>query len=131
MLSTTNEALAALQNDSLPENQRKAAAHYLQHHPSPEGINALIENLTDGDPGVRWACSTALAELGEASLKPLLMAIGGTSNDMLLREGALHALAHSSSKDVREKTTQLRAALKGPGAQLSSMEEATKLMLQL
>ena len=130
MTSTIEEAISILQNDTLPENERKAAVHYIQYYPSADGKDALVEGLLDRDSGVRWACSTALAALGEEALLPLLRAIGSTSNDPMLREGALHALMHSSSKEVRDKTKELQEALEGPGAQFASMEAATKLMLQ-
>ena len=131
MAMTTEQAIATLQDDTLPENEREAAVHYLQHHPSEEGTTALVVALRDRDPGVRWACGTALSMLGDDALKPLLRAIGSTDNDPMLRQGAKHALAHSSSTDVRTKTKELQKALVGPGAQLASMEAAAKLMLQI
>ncbi len=128
MASSTDEAIATLQDDSLAENKREAAARYLQHHPSDEGTDALVAALRDRDSGVRWACGTALAALGERALPPLLRALASTDNDQMLREGAHHALAHNTSQAVRDKTKNLLGALRGPGAQLSSMEEAAKLL---
>jgi HEAT repeat protein len=128
MANPTEEAIATLQNDALPAGTRETAVHYLQHHPSDEGTLALVVGLRDRDAGVRWACSTALAALGDQALAPLLRAVASTDNDPMLREGAHHALEHSTSAAVRDKTEALRAALKGPGAQLASMEEAAKVL---
>jgi HEAT repeat protein len=128
MASSTEEAIATLQDDSLSPNRREAAARYLQHNPSDEGTEALVAALRDRDSGVRWACGTALAAMGSQALTPLLRALASTDNDAMLREGAHHALAHNVSSSVREQTKELLTALRGPGAQLSSMEEATKLL---
>lgn len=128
MATTAEEAIAVLQDDRQPTNKRETAVHYLQHNPSQEGTAALVAGLRDRDSGVRWACGSALAELGEQALEPLLRAVASTDNDPMLREGAHHALAHSTSSSVRTRTERLRQALKGPGAQLASMEEAAKLL---
>jgi len=130
LATTTEEAITTLANQALTSNERETAIHYLQYNPSGEGVNALVAALRDRDPGVRYACSTALATLGERALMPLLRAISSTDNDSMLREGAHRVLAHSTSQDVREKTAPLRKALVGPGAQLASMEEAAKLLYQ-
>lgn len=130
MATTTEEAIATLQNDSLSSNKRETAIHYLQHNPTEEGMKALVAALRDRDAGVRWAASTALASLGDQALPALLRAIASTDNDPMLRDGAHHALAHNSSRAIRAKTLELQKALVGPGAQLVSMEEAAKLLYQ-
>jgi HEAT repeat protein len=128
MVTTTDEAIAKLRNEKLPTNERKSAARFLQNHPTEEGTEALVEALQDRNPGVRWACGSALAAQGDFALKPLLRALTSTENDPMLREGAHHALAHNSSAQVRTETQELREALIGPGAQLASMEAAAKLL---
>lgn len=128
MAMTTEEAIATLQDDSLSSTKRESAIHFIQHNPSQEGIEALVSTLRDRDSGVRYACGSALAALGEQGLKPLLRALAGTANDPMLREGAHHALVHSASSTVRKETEELQKALQGPGAQWSSMEEAARLL---
>jgi HEAT repeat protein len=130
MATTTEEAIATLQDDSQPTNTRETAVHWLQHNPSEEGIQALVVALRDRDSGVRWACGSALAAIGEPALTPLLRAISSTDNDPMLREGAQRALIHNASPDVRMRTQALQKALVGPGAQLASMEEAAKLIIR-
>ncbi len=128
MATTTEQAIATLQDDSLSSTKRETAIHYLQHNPSDEGTAALVAALRDRDSGVRWACGTALAALGDQALTPLLKSIASEDNDPMLRDGAHHALVHSASSSVRTKTQALQKALKGPGAQLSSMDEAAKIL---
>jgi len=128
MFESPTQAIAALQNTRLPENQRADAAHFLEAGPTPDGIAALIAALDESDHGVRWAASTALAHIGEPAMPALLQALIGSDVDKTLRDGARHVLTDNNSPRVRELSMPLIKALKGPEADIATMQEALKLM---
>lgn len=128
MFDSTAQAIAALQNTRLPENQRTEAVHFLVADPTADGVAALVASLSDGDHGVRWAAGTALARIGEPAMPALLNALIGPDVDKTLRDGAHHVLADNSSQRVREQSIPLVKALKGPQADIATMQEALKLL---
>lgn len=128
MFENTAQAIAALQDAKLAENQRVDAAHFLAADPSPEAIAALLTALEDDDHGVRWAAGSALAHQGEAALPALLNALMAPGVDKMLRDGARHVLTDNSSAQVRELSVPLVKALKGPEADIAAMQEAQKLL---
>ena len=128
MLENTAQAIAALQNTKLAENQRADAARFLAADSSPDAIAALVTALTDDDHGVRWAAGAALGHQGEAALPALLNALMAPGVDKTLRDGARHVLADNSSAQVRQLSVPLVKALKGPEADLATMQEAQKLL---
>jgi HEAT repeat protein len=128
MFESPAQAIAALQNTRLPENQRADAAHFLEAGPTSDGIAALIAALTDNDHGVRWAAGAALAHIGEPAMPALLQALIGSDVDKTLRDGARHVLTDNSSQRVRELSVPLIKALKGPEADIATMQEALRLM---
>lgn len=128
MFESTAQAIAALQNARLPENQRTEATHYLESDPTPDGIAALIDALCDNDHGVRWGAGSALAKIGEPAMPALLNALIGPDVDKTLRDGAHHVLTDNSSQRVRELSIPLVKALKGPQADIAAMQEALKLL---
>ena len=128
MFESTAQAIAALQNTRLPENQRTEAIHFLVADPTADSVAALVASLSDGDHGVRWAAGTALARIGEPAMPALLNALIGPDVDKTLRDGAHHVLADNSSQRVRELSIPLVKALKGPQADIATMQEALKLL---
>lgn len=128
MFENTAQAIAALQDAKLAENQRVDAAHFLAADPSPEAIAALLTALEDDDHGVRWAAGSALGHQGEAALPALLNALMAPGVDKMLRDGARHVLTDNSSAQVRELSVPLVKALKGPEADIAAMQEAQKLL---
>ena len=128
MFETNAQAIAALQDMRLPESQRTEAAHFLVTDPTSDGIAALVAALSDGDHGVRWAAGTALAHIGEPAMNTLLNALIGPNVDKTLRDGARHVLTDNSSAHVRELSVPLVKALKGPEADIATMQEALKLL---
>jgi HEAT repeat protein len=130
MINSTQEAIALLENTRLSEHEREGSVHYLRDHPSPEGDEALIAALDDDDAGVRWAAGAALAELGDDAFPALLNKLAHKSNDTWLREGARHVIHYNSSSRVRAESGELMRALKGPAADIASMEAAYKLLRQ-
>jgi hypothetical protein len=79
---------------------------------------------------VRWKAGAALAQLGEAGMPALLRALCQSTEDTLLRQGARHVLHYNSSPRVHQQSQELMEALKGPGAAVSTMEVAHKLLLE-
>jgi HEAT repeat protein len=130
MIDSTDEALDVLRNTRLAEQEREAGIHYLRDNPTPAGTEALVAALKDNDAGVRWSAGAALAELGEDALLPLLEALSSSANDTWMREGARHVLHYSSSSEVRAQTQELMEALRGPSADIASMEAAYELLSQ-
>lgn len=130
MFNTNADAIAVLTDDNNSEQERESAIDFLTAHPDDAGVRALVSVLHDADFGVRWSAGVALADLGSASLRPLLEELASMRNDGNLRQGALHALHYNSDPDVRQRTTSLQRSLKGPGATAASMNAAVTLMGQ-
>lgn len=131
MITSTEEAIAIVKDSRLPERQREDAVHYLREYPTPEGMEALVAALSEDNGGVRWACSEALAQLGEQALPALLRALSRSAEDSLLREGALHVLRRNVSPRVRRQARELIAALRGPAASVAAMEAAHRLLAEI
>jgi HEAT repeat protein len=131
MFDSSAAAIAVLNDDNQSEQERENAIGFLKNNPDDAGIRALVAVLHDADAGVRWSASVALAELGNASLRPLLAELTSTRNDVNLRQGALHAFHYNADASVREHTAELQRSLKGPGAASASMDAAVALMRQL
>ena len=128
MIESTPQAIAAMNNAKLPENERTDAVHYLRDNPSSEGNAALVAALEDNDHGVRYAASSALAYIGEPAMPALLDALSQPDNSKALRDGAHRVLTENSSSRVHEKCGPLLAALRGSQAAITTMEEAIHLM---
>jgi HEAT repeat protein len=94
-------------------------------------IGRLVQALRDNDFGVRWAAAEALAQLGPGILIPLLQALTDPdqAGDPRLRESSYHVLHRARDLPVPVKT--LMEALKGPGADIATIREAGRLLLQL
>ena len=67
MIEFAEQAIAAINDTDLAENERTAAIHYLRDNPSDKGNAALIATLEDDDHGLRYAASGALGPHRRAS----------------------------------------------------------------
>jgi len=128
MIESPAQAIAAINNPKLPENEHSAATHYLADNPSREGYAALVAALEDDDHGVRYAASSALAYIGDAAMPALLAALAQPDNSKMLRDGAHRAISENSSSRVRSSCGDLLVALRGSQAAIATMEAALPLM---
>jgi HEAT repeat protein len=128
MIQSSAQAIAILQDQHLPENQRTDAARFLATDTSEESIAALVAALSDADHGVRWAAGSALALLGDAAMPAMLSALLQPNVDKTLRDGVRHVLTDNRSANVRQLSAPLAKALKGPEADIAAMQEAAKLL---
>ncbi len=128
MFESSAQAILVLQNQRLPEHQRTEAAHFLASDPTPDALSALVAALSDADHGVRWAAGTVLAEIGDPAIPVLLNALIQPGVDKTLRDGVRHVLTDNRSPKVRQLSVSLIKALKGPEADIASMQEALKLL---
>jgi HEAT repeat protein len=128
MIQSSAQAIAILQDQHLPENQRTDAARFLATDTSDESIAALVAALSDADHGVRWAAGSALALLGDAAMPAMLSALLQPNVDKTLRDGVRHVLTDNRSAHVRQLSAPLVKALKGPEADIAAMQEAAKLL---
>jgi HEAT repeat protein len=88
-----DQAIAVVNNKQLNYQKREFAVHYLSEHTTPEGIKALVGALRDPEFVVRWAASTALAQLGPLALPEVLQALTNPKmNTVRLREGVIHQI---------------------------------------
>lgn len=152
MLIESEDQAIAILNDAQLENQhREIAIHYLAEHPTSTGIKQLIGALFNDEFTIRWVASIALAQLGPAALPEVLRALTNPElNTFRLREGVIHLLHYSSNlahepvykhqfmepnvyikPGTLVSISELMTALKGPAADISSMEAAGKLLAQL
>jgi HEAT repeat protein len=129
--TSTEEALAVLNDPQIAEVERTQAAHYLGKHPDEQVMASLVERLEDDDAGVRWAAANALAGLGQSALAPLLHILAQRPAGSLLRSGALYVITHSGSYAVRQWADQLRPALEGPAGGHSAMRVAQEILKEL
>ncbi len=131
MIQSQAEALRIVNDTSLETSQREEAIHYLREYPSAEIADRLVQILEDNAPGVRWAAALALARYGMIGLRPLLHALAQPNIGVRLREGAQRVLSHNTGSQLPEHIHELRAALQGPGADVTTMTVAMKLLQEL
>lgn len=131
MIQTVSEAVSILEQPSQTAREREDAIRFLSNHPSEEGAERLVAALSDDDAGVRWAAAHALIEYGAVALRPLLRALTERSGDFNLREGAHHVLCENINAEIRQQTGELIKSLRGPGADVATMQSASKLYVRL
>lgn len=125
------EAFNRLNDDELHLQDREDGIEYLRNNPTPAAIDRLVTALEDAEFGIRWSAATALAQMGDAALVPLLKALTQPRFNLWLREGAKHVFQHSSSYRVQKETEELRSVLFGIAADLSTMWVAWRLLNRL
>jgi hypothetical protein len=151
LIESEGQALKVLSDIQLENEQREAAIAYISANPTPQGIKQLVTALQDEEFAVRWSASNALSHLGPMAFLEILRALVDPKlNTLWLREGVYHVLHYSSSlanipfhlQQEEEpnihiepqkvvSVRELLKALKGPAADIASMEVASKLLLQL
>jgi HEAT repeat protein len=131
VIQSADEAIRLVQDASQAEHDREQAVHYLQHHVTPEGVQAMVQALEADEFSVRWAAAVALAAVGDAALRPLVTALANPDNSSRLREGALHVFRQSNSRTMHEKTGELQHVLRGIDADMRTMEAAYRLLTEL
>ncbi|MCK4899243.1 MAG: HEAT repeat domain-containing protein [Anaerolineales bacterium] len=129
MFNSIEEAVKVAKDESLTELEREKALRYLETSDDPEAIKTLITALGDDDHGVRFAAAEVLAAQGESSFKYLLESLA-QPNNVMLRDGARVVIHQNSSVTVKAKSKELLNALDAPGADIRTMEEATKLLIE-
>ncbi len=132
-IRSEDQAIEILDDPLEPQFLREEAVRYLSLRPTERAINKLVWALQDDDFGVRWEASICLASLGSRALPELLKALVDPKRvgDSRLRAGAYRMLHHSKSQEFPVSIQKLLLALKGPGADIVTLEEAGKLLLQL
>ncbi len=122
------QALEIMDNRLSPVADREAAARFLKKYPEPQAVPRLVQALQDEDFGVRWAASEALSRLGVHALEEVLRVLADPDKvgDPRLRDSAYHMLHLGQKWPVSVKG--LMASLKGPAADLATLEEAAHLL---
>ena len=108
--------------------EREKALRYLETSNDPKAINTLIEGLEDVDHGVRWTAAEVLAAQGEPPFKYLLEELS-KPNDIMLRNCAKVVIHKNSSENPKARSKDLLEALSGPGADISTREAATRMLI--
>jgi len=122
------QAVAILNNRLNSVAEREAAARFLKKNPEPQAVPRLVKALQDEDFGVRWAASEALSQLGVHALETVLGVLADPDQvgDPRLRESAYHMLHLGRAWPV--PVNKLMQSLKGPAADLATLEEAARLL---
>ena len=128
---SVHEILQAMQDRNRPEMDREKAMQLLAGAPTPEITGDLIDALEDNDSGIRWAAAEVLIEMGDAALRPMLMALVEKHDSTWLREGAYRVFHDTRSLKVRNVTADLLPALKGPAAGLATTDAAVQALAKL
>lgn len=130
VITSENDAIDILDRENLSSLEREDAVRYLAYQPSERAIGRLVKALQDHDFGVRWEAAASLAKLGDRGLHEMLKALVDPERvgDPRLREGAYHMLHYNRSNKLPVPTKELMLALKGPAPDISTMEEAGKLL---
>ncbi len=125
------QALAIMDNRLNPVAKREAAARFLGKFPEPQAVASLVDALQDEDFGVRWAASEALSKLGVHALEEVLKVLADPNKvgDPRLRDSAYHMLHLGQQWPVSVK--DLMRSLKGPAADLATLEAAARLLQML
>ena len=129
MFNSIEEAVKVAKDESLTELEREKALRYLETSDDPEAIKTLITALGDDDHGVRFAAAEVLAAQGESSFKYLLESLA-QPNNVMLRDGARVVIHQNSSVTVKAKSKELLNVLDAPGADICTLVEATKLLIE-
>jgi HEAT repeat protein len=129
-ITSENHAIEILDSTNLNSLDREDAVRYLAYQPSELAIKRLVKALQEDDFGVRWEAAASLAKLGDRGLHEMLKALVDPDRvgDPRLREGAYHMLHYNRSEKLPVPTKKLMLALKGPAPDISTMEEAGKLL---
>ncbi len=122
------QALEIMDNRLSPVADREAAARFLKKFPEPQAVPRLVRALQDEDFGVRWAASEALSKLGVQALEAVVKVLADPDKvgDPRLRDSAYHMLHLGREWPVSVKG--LMRSLKGPAADLATLEEAARLL---
>ena len=129
MITNEAEAMEILHDASESIARREEAASFLEENPSVAGIDGLVAGMDDDDPGVRWATSNALAELGEAALPAVLQALIQGYNSRM-RDSAYHFLRGNSSPWVRLHAEPVRKALRSVAPEVTAPKAAAELLTE-
>jgi HEAT repeat protein len=127
MIANEEEAMKILQDETESIARREEAASYLEENPTVAGIDKLVAGMDDDDPGVRWATTNALAELGEAALPAVLQALIQGYNSRM-RDSAYHFLRGNSSPWVRMHAEAVRQALRSVAPEVTAPKAAAELL---
>ncbi len=94
---------------------RWEAAKTLEEIRSPQAAPALVEELRDRDPGIRWLAGEALIALHEDAIRPLLQGLKDHIGSIWMRESALHVLHGLQKRNLlSQPLIQVMNALSGP-----------------
>ncbi len=126
-IQSVDEAIRILDDYTHNISKRERAAHYLKENPSPAAISRLAEAMDDEDFGVRWAASSALAEMGAQGL-PYVMRKLISDYSGPLRESVYHFLHYNNSDWVQRHAAPLMKALKSVAPEAEGPREAYRLL---
>lgn len=126
-IHSVDDAIGILDDASHNISRREQAAHYLKENPSQAAISRLADAMDDEDFGVRWAASSALAEMGEAGLPYVLRKLMDGYNSRL-RESVYHFLHYNNSTWVQLHAEPLMKALKSVAPEAEAPREAYRLL---
>jgi HEAT repeat protein len=126
-IGSLEEAMRILDSQSQSIARREQAAHYLKENPSEAAISRLADAMDDEDFGVRWAASSALAEMGIDGLPYVLRKLIKHYSSPL-RESAYHFLHYNNSRWVQEHAAPLMKALKSVAPEVEGPREAYRLL---
>ena len=132
VITSAAQALAWLNNANEEPAYREAAVRYLKDNLVPGAIARLVQALQDDELGVRWEAALALSQLAELAVPEVLIALVDPKRvgDPRLRAGAYHVL-RDSHLTLPSGTAALLEALKGPAADIATMIEANRLLIQI
>ncbi len=128
MFNSIKDAVKVAKDESLTELMREKALRYLETSDDPEVIKILLAAKEDDNHGVRFAAAEVLAAQGESSFKYLIESLA-QPNNVMFRDGARVVIHQNYSVTVNAKSKELLNALDAPGADIRTMEEATKLLI--
>lgn len=129
MFNSIEEAVKASKDESLTELEREKALRYLGPSDDLEAMKILITALEDDDRGARFAAAEVFKTQGESSFKYLIESLA-QPNKVMLGDGARVVIHQNSSVTVNAKSKELLNALDAPAADIRTMEEATKLLIE-
>lgn len=132
-ISSIERAMEILDDPLEDQMLWEQAIRYISHQPSEKVIKRLVWALQDDEFGIRWEASTTLARLGKKALPELLKALTDPDRvgDPRLREGAYRVLHSNLDPFYAIDITQLLQVLRGPAADIATMEAAGKILAQI
>lgn len=102
--ASARTALEQVLDDTEEEaSVRSHVAEALAYIQNQESVNVLLKNLEDENPGVKYWCTFALGQIGDAKAIPPLRRLAGFAGDQFYEKHSLRAEALDAIAEINQR----------------------------